>query len=98
MRKDINVEIIKVYETKRSRDLNDGIGEVHVGYFTDKNDAEKAGEEFKTFGGGRGHWVEKTEIIIFNSYKEYTDQRDHKILEGVKQRLTDEEKRVLGLT
>lgn len=89
------MEILDVYETQRTLDLNDGTGEVHVGYFKNEDDAERAGEQFKTLGGGQGHWIEKTQIIVFDSYDEYADNRDRKILEQMKQRLTDEELKAL---
>lgn len=85
---------INVYETTALKGA-DGRDNVIVGCFVNECDAEAAGEQFKGPGGRKWHKVTPKTMVIYDTLEEYETARDEKILEQMKQRLTDEEKRVL---
>ena len=88
------MKTINVYETITYKN-EDGTGNTFVGYFKHECDAEAAGEEFKGPGGRKWHRVTPVTMVVYDTFEEYETDRDKKIFDTMKRRLTDDEKRVL---
>ncbi len=88
----------KVYEVTVNSDMTEGRGPMrHLAFFTDQNDAELAGEPHKIMGVGKGHSVKFKELRIYQSLNEYTERTAYSLRKSALAKLTDDEKRALGI-
>ena len=89
---------IDVFETVINSDMTEGRGPMkHLAFFMDYNDANRAGDPHKVMGVGTGHEVRERKLIIFENYGEYIREKDKEIFDGLMNKLSKEEKRILGL-
>lgn len=66
-----------------------------IGYFVNLSDAEEAAK-------GQGEWgsngeIEHVELTIFETFKEFLDHKEAEERKAALKKLTDREKRLLGL-
>lgn len=77
----------------RYNDFVDGWGGDKIaGYFTKHEDAKKAVKGKSAYGDGT---VEK--LVLFESYQEYLDIANQKLMQSIKSKLTHEERKLLGI-
>jgi hypothetical protein len=86
------------FEAYTNSDLTEGRGhKVSIGFFTHQSDAVQAAKKRGVWGSDASVEKATVKIRIYESFDEYKNATDENIREKALSKLTDDEKRVLGL-
>lgn len=84
-----------VWAAKKNADLTEGRGPmVIIALFSDEVSARSAARGWGVMGVGDG---EVTPMFVYNTYREYVEEKDNEIRNRALAKLSEEEKRTLGL-
>ncbi len=88
---------IPAYEALVNSDITEGRSPMrHVGYFTNRQDAERSVKGMGVMGVGNGE-VKQTEITVFDSFAEFFGPKYEALRNAALGKLSREEREALGV-